>query len=235
LQPFNTNENTGLIAGKSTPVRWTYSIDPVDYPQAELLMRQQVERVRSSKAENPEHELIWGAEHPPLFTRGTSAKDHDLLDDMGFPVYQVGRGGQFTYHGPGQLVVYVMIDIAKRKIDIRSYIQTLELWVIKTLETFDVKAETKAGRVGIWIDKKPHGKEQPNFIAEEKIAAIGVRVTKGVTWHGVSVNINPNLNHFKGIVPCGIRQYGVTSLFKETGIHTSIRGFFNRMITICPF
>lgn len=147
-------------------------------------------------------EAIWLVEHPPLYTAGTSAKASDLLSAQ-FPVYQTGRGGQHTYHGPGQRVSYVMIDLAARGGDIRHYVWSLEEWIIRTLAEFAITGERREGRIGIWV-VQPDG-------CEEKIAAIGVRVRSGVTYHGISVNVNPDLAHFSGIVPCGIAEHGVTS------------------------
>ena len=156
------------------------------------------------KQENFKNE-IWLLEHPPLYTGGTSAKDDDLLDDR-FPVYQTGRGGQYTYHGPGQRVGYVILDLKKRQKvpDIRKYVWQLEEWIIRTLAQFDVKGERREGRVGIWV-VRANGKE-------DKIAAIGVRVRHWVTFHGVAINVDPDLSHYGGIVPCGINEHGVTSL-----------------------
>ena len=155
------------------------------------------------------NELVWLLEHPPLYTAGTSAKEGDLLDTARFPVYRTGRGGQFTYHGPGQRVGYVMLDVKTRYApavpDLRDYVQKLERWLIETLAEFGVKGELRDGRIGIWV-ATPGG--------EKKIAALGVRVKRGVSYHGVALNVNPDLSHFSGIVPCGIREHGVTSLYQ---------------------
>jgi len=153
------------------------------------------------------NELVWLLEHPPLYTAGTSAQEGDLLDTARFPVYRTGRGGQFTYHGPGQRVAYVMLDLKSRyapKVpDVRDYVQKLEAWLIATLAEFGIKGELREGRIGIWV-VTPEG--------EKKIAALGVRIRSGVSYHGVALNVHPDLSHFEGIVPCGIRTYGVTSL-----------------------
>jgi|SRR5690625_602464 len=149
-------------------------------------------------------ELLWLLEHPPLYTAGTSARAEDLLSRR-FPVYDAGRGGQYTYHGPGQRVVYLQLDLKRRQPDLRLYVQCLEEWVIRTLARFQVKGERREGRVGIWV-VRPGGRE-------DKIAAVGVRVRRWVTLHGISINLDPDLSHFEGIVPCGIREHGVTSLF----------------------
>jgi lipoyl(octanoyl) transferase len=151
-------------------------------------------------------ELVWLLEHPPLYTAGTSANPADLVEAC-FPVFASGRGGQYTYHGPGQRVAYVMLDLAQRGPDLKRYIRTLEEWLIVALTSLDIAAERRPGRVGLWIDMARHG-----GAGEAKIAAIGVRVRRWVTFHGVSVNVDPDLSHFSGIVPCGIREHGVTSL-----------------------
>jgi lipoyl(octanoyl) transferase len=148
-------------------------------------------------------ERVWLVEHPPIYTAGTSAKDSDLIDAR-FPVFRTGRGGQFTYHGPGQRVGYVMLDLKRRKADVRAYVRDLEEWLIRTLAQFNIRGERREGRVGIWV-ARGRGRE-------DKIAAIGVRVRRWVTFHGVSLNVDPDLDHFTGIVPCGISEHGVTSL-----------------------
>jgi len=151
-------------------------------------------------------ETVWLLEHPPLYTAGTSAKDSDLLDPRRFPVHRTGRGGQFTYHGPGQRVAYVMLDLKRRGGDIRAFVRDLEQWIIETLASFNVTGERREGRVGIWVDRGGGH--------EDKIAAIGVRVRRWVSYHGIAINLEPDLSHFAGIVPCGIAEqnYGVTSL-----------------------
>ena len=158
-------------------------------------------------------EMVWLLEHPPLYTSGTSAKPSDLIEQR-FPVYETGRGGEFTYHGPGQRIGYVMLDLKKReRMDVRAYVKSLEQWIIATLAEFGVAAFTREGRIGVWVDKPKGG--------EAKIAALGIRVRKWVTFHGISINVNPDLSHYAGIVPCGIREYGVTSL-KALGIDASM-------------
>ncbi len=153
------------------------------------------------------NEAVWLLEHPPLYTAGTSTNQADLKDANRFPIYDAGRGGQYTYHGPGQRVAYVILDLNKRKKDIRLYVHELENWLIDSLQTLGVIGETRESRVGIWVQHQKDG-----ISHEDKIAAIGVRVRKWVTFHGISLNVAPNLEHFSGIVPCGITQYGVTSL-----------------------
>lgn len=179
----------------------------VQYSDALQVMQEIIKGIRH----NENDETIWFLEHPPLYTAGTSANDSDLRD-FSLPIFRSQRGGKYTYHGPGQLVVYVMTDLKKRGNDIRAFVQTLENWVIQTLKVFGLLAVRKSGRVGVWLDDEK---------GERKIAAIGVRVTQGVTWHGLSLNINPDLNHYNGIIPCGLNGYGVTSLQAE-GINTSV-------------
>ncbi len=154
-------------------------------------------------AAGEEPERVWLLEHPALYTAGTSAKPADLVDAARFPVFETGRGGQYTYHGPGQRVAYVMLNLAKRGGDVRAFVAALEQWLINTLAEFGVKGERREDRVGIWVR---HGSD------ESKIAAIGIRVRRGITFHGVSLNVNPDLSHFDGIVPCGVAEHGVTSL-----------------------
>lgn len=163
-------------------------------------------------------EQVWLVEHPPLYTAGTSADDSDLLDADKFPVFRTGRGGEFTYHGPGQRVGYVMMDLNGRGRDVRKFVRDLEEWMIATLATFGVVGERREGRVGIWVDRGRHG-GLPG--TEDKVAAIGVRLRRWVSFHGVSINISPDLSHYDGIVPCGISQHGVTSL-RELGITASL-------------
>lgn len=176
------------------------STEPVGYEQALALMEQRVAAIRTGQA----RELLWLLEHPPLYTAGTSAQPEDLLAPR-FPVYKTGRGGQYTYHGPGQRVGYVMLDLKSRQKapDIKHYVWQLEEWIIQALAHLGVTGERRAGRVGIWVVTER---------GEEKIAALGVRVRHWVTFHGISINLNPDLSHFTGIVPCGISQHGVTSL-----------------------
>jgi lipoyl(octanoyl) transferase len=196
--PDENNSTSRWIDG----IEWRIDQDPVAYPDAVAYMEARVEKISSGEAP----ELIWLLEHPPIYTAGTSAIDTDLLDGNRFPVYRTGRGGQYTYHGPGQRIVYAMLDLNRRGKDIRAYVKALEDWVIQTLATFNVTGERRNGRVGIWVDQGA-GKE-------DKIAAIGVRVRRWVTFHGISINVEPELAHFDAIVPCGIGDpdLGVTSL-----------------------
>ncbi|MBX3488217.1 lipoyl(octanoyl) transferase LipB [Parvibaculum sp.] len=184
-------------------VEWRVADAPVPYETAVAEMEARVAAIADGTAP----ELVWLLEHPALYTAGTSADDADLIDPKRFPVFKTGRGGQYTYHGPGQRVAYVMLDLKRRKPDVRAYVQDLEAWLIATLARFDVTGETRADRVGVWVRRPERG-----LTAEDKIAAIGVRLRKWVTFHGVSLNVDPDLDHFSGIVPCGIAQHGVTSL-----------------------
>jgi lipoyl(octanoyl) transferase len=186
---------------------WRVRPGLLPYPEAVSFMEQRAEAIAAGRAD----ELVWLVEHPPIYTAGTSAKDADLLDAR-FPVFKTGRGGQFTYHGPGQRVGYAMLDLKRRKPDVRKYVHDLEEWLIRTLAYFNVKGERREGRVGIWVARGNR---------EDKIAALGVRVRRWVTFHGVSFNVDPDLSHFTGIVPCGITQYGVTSL-ADLGILVSM-------------
>jgi len=185
-------------------VEWRVSDQPVAYPEAVAEMEARAAAIRDGSAP----ELVWLLEHPPLYTAGTSANAADLLQPDRFPVYEAGRGGQYTYHGPGQRVAYVLLDLKARKPDVRAFVQALEDWVIRTLATFNVKGERRDGRVGIWVTRGDIGAPAK----EDKIAAIGVRVRRWVSFHGISINVDPELSHFEGIVPCGISEHGVTSL-----------------------
>ncbi len=186
-------------------VEWRVSDAQVPYSQAVAFMEARVDAIRAGTAA----ELVWLLEHPPLYTAGTSARDRDLLAPDRFPVHRTGRGGEFTYHGPGQRVAYVMLDLKRRGPDLRRYVHDLEEWLIRTLAQFNVTGERRDGRVGIWVDRAAHGGRPGQ---EDKIAAIGVRIRRWVSFHGVSLNVDPNLEHFSGIVPCGIEGHGVTSL-----------------------
>ncbi|MBI4968539.1 MAG: lipoyl(octanoyl) transferase LipB [Rhodospirillales bacterium] len=182
------------------PVSWRISDRPVPYPEALARMEADVAAIRAKEAP----ELVWLLEHPPLYTAGTSADPRDLLDPDRFPVYASGRGGQYTYHGPGQRVAYVMLDLRGRGADVRRFVHNLEEWLILTLARFNVTGERREGRVGIWVR---------DGAGESKIAALGVRIRHWVSFHGVALNVDPDLDHFRGIVPCGIAQHGVTSLW----------------------
>ena len=202
------HENSMTI---SSDIIWQISRSLIDYPDAVKQMEDRNEAVRLNK----EPELIWLLEHPPLYTAGTSSDSAELLG-TDFPVYEAGRGGRHTYHGPGQRVGYLILDLKKRAPDVRGFVNALESWVISALAEFGVNARAADGRVGIWCDR-PDGQEA-------KIGAIGIRIRKWVTMHGFSVNINPDLSHFNGIIPCGISEYPVTSL-DELGIKASMANF----------
>ncbi|NBQ28630.1 MAG: lipoyl(octanoyl) transferase LipB [Rhodobacteraceae bacterium] len=189
-------------------VEWKITDGLTDYADAVRLMEARADAISAGDAD----ELIWLVEHPPLYTAGTSAKRDDLLDPDRFPVYDSKRGGQYTYHGPGQRVVYVMLDLNKRGRDIRQFVKSLETWVIETLATFNVKGEIREGRVGVWVERPEKPAPITGGVAEDKIAAIGIRLKKWVSYHGISINVDPHLDHFDGIVPCGISTFGVTSL-----------------------
>lgn len=192
-----------LIRVDGRPVEWAVSTGYVDYEPAVAAMEARVAAIAAGEAE----EVVWLLEHPPLYTAGVSAKDDDLLAPDRFPVHRTGRGGQFTYHGPGQRVAYVMLDLNKRGKDVRAFVHGLEDWIIGALDQFGVEAGMREGRVGVWVERKGAG-----WSREDKIAAIGVKVRKWVSFHGISLNVEPDLNHFDGIVPCGITEHGVTSL-----------------------
>lgn len=188
-------------------MEWKWSQQLVAYPDAMQEMEQRVAGVQSGHAD----ELVWLLEHPPLYTAGTSAKPHDLLRDD-FPIYTTGRGGQYTYHGPGQRIAYLVLNLQKRNPDLRAYVKDLEKVIIDTLSYFNIESFTREGRIGVWVKKGN---------SEAKIAALGVRVQKWVTSHGLAINLAPDLSHYSGIVPCGISEYGVTSV-KALGVDVSM-------------
>jgi len=201
-----------LLSAAGQPVAWSVADLPVAYPDAVAGMEARVADIVAGRAP----ELAWLVEHPPLYTAGTSALPDDLLEPGRFPVYPTGRGGEYTYHGPGQRVAYVMLDLNRRAPDIRRFVAALEEWVIRTLARFNVWGERREGRVGIWVARPDKGLGQ-----EDKIAAIGIRIRRWVTFHGIALNVDPDLGHFSGIVPCGIRGHGVTSL-ADLGITASM-------------
>jgi lipoyl(octanoyl) transferase len=208
------------------PVEWAVADAPVPYGEAVAEMETRAAAIAEGRAP----ERVWLVEHPPLYTAGTSARDEDLVEPLRLPVFRSGRGGRFTYHGPGQRVAYVMLDLQRRRPDLRAYVAALEAWLIATLRDFNVRGERREDRVGVWVrrpDKAPG--------AEDKIAAIGIRVRRWVSFHGVSLNVEPDLSHFSGIVPCGVRDHGVTSLV-DLGIPVTMpevdsvmRGAFERV------
>jgi lipoyl(octanoyl) transferase len=186
------------------PVDWAVSRSPVEYEAAVAAMEARVEAIARGEG----RELVWLLEHPPLYTAGVSAKPSDLIAPHRFPVFASGRGGQFTYHGPGQRVAYVMLDLARRGRDVRAFVSGLEAWMIQALSHLGVAGETRCGRIGVWVVREAEGAAP----REDKIAAIGVKLRRWVSFHGVSLNVAPDLEHFTGIIPCGIADHGVTSL-----------------------
>ncbi len=189
-------------------LEWKTSDALVSYEEATAFMEARAEAIARGEAE----ECIWLLEHPPLYTAGTSARIEDLTDPDRFPVHASKRGGQYTYHGPGQRVVYVMLDVAKRGKDVRCFVRQLERWVILALEEFNVTGHIRDGRVGVWVERADKPLTASGAMTEDKIAAIGIRLRKWVSFHGISINVEPDLSHFSGIVPCGITEHGVTSL-----------------------
>ncbi|HKH34101.1 MAG TPA: lipoyl(octanoyl) transferase LipB [Beijerinckiaceae bacterium] len=210
----------------SPPVEWAIEDGLVAYEDAVAEMEARVAAIAERRA----RERVWLIEHPPLYTAGTSARDEDIVAPARFPVFQSGRGGQLTYHGPGQRVAYPMLDLNRRKPDLRAYVAALEAWLIATLAEFNIRGERREDRIGVWVRRPEKGPQ-----VEDKIAAIGIRVRRWVTFHGVSLNVEPDLSHFFGIVPCGVRDQGVTSIV-DLGIpvtmpevDTVMRGAFERV------
>ena len=202
-------ERRRMARNPPTSLDWTVSAAPVDYPAAVAAMEARVAAIRAGRAP----EQVWLLEHPPIYTAGTGASPAELLDASAFPIYATGRGGRYTYHGPGQRVAYVMLDLRRRRRDVRAFVRALEQWVIVALARFGVGGERRTGRVGIWIDRGGG--------REAKIAAVGVRVRHWITFHGVSINVAPDLGHYAGIVPCGVAAHGVTSL-ADLGVAASM-------------
>src|SRR3954452_17767177 len=202
----NVRQHLDLTSFAAAPRRleWRVSDVPVPYPEAVAAMEARVAAIADGEA----NELVWLLGHPPLYTSGTSGKDADLLEAR-FPLFVTGRGGQLTYHGPGQRVAYVMLDLKRRQPDVRAYVASLEEWIIRTLAAFNVRGERREDRVGVWVNRPDKG-----FGHEDKIAAIGVRLRRWVSFHGIAINVEPDLTHFDAIVPCGVAdpRYGVTSL-----------------------
>ncbi|HEX2815042.1 MAG TPA: lipoyl(octanoyl) transferase LipB [Phenylobacterium sp.] len=194
------------IFGRSdnSPAGWAVSKAPVAYLDAVAAMEARAAAIAEGRA----GELVWLLEHPPLYTAGVSAKSGDLLEPDRFPVFESGRGGQYTYHGPGQRVAYAMLDLTRRRRDVRAFVAALEAWVIGALGRFNVAGEVRQGRVGVWVERRTPGLAP----REDKIAAIGVKLRRWVSFHGISLNVEPDLSHFSGIIPCGVTEHGVTSL-----------------------
>ena len=205
-------------------VQWEITEDKVDYETALAKMDNHVEKMIQGQA----GEKIWLLEHPPLYTAGTSADRQDLVEPNRFPVFETKRGGQYTYHGPGQRVVYVMLDLNKRGKDVKKFVKNLESWITLTLSEFNVTGQSRDGRVGIWVERPDKPLKNNGALEEDKIAAIGVRLRKWITLHGLSINLDPDLSHFQGIVPCGIREHGVTSLV-DLGLPVSMHDLDNAL------
>ena len=210
VRPDRDHVLDGAFAARpgSPPVEWVIAEGLTPYEAAVAEMEARVAAI----AEGTAAERVWLVEHPPLYTAGTSADPKDLLAPDRFPVFQTGRGGEFTYHGPGQRVAYVMLDLTRRRQDLRAYVAALEQWIIATLWEHHVRGERREDRVGVWVRRPDRPEIAPGVPAEDKIAAIGIRVRKWVSFHGIALNVEPDLSHFSGIVPCGISGYGVTSL-----------------------
>ena len=189
-------------------VEWRITDGLTDYETAAAEMEARADAIARGEAD----ELIWLLEHPPLYTAGTSAKTEDLVEPDRFPVYETRRGGQYTYHGPGQRIAYAMLDLNKRGKDVRAFVANMEAWVIAALAEFNVTGEIREGRVGVWVVRDDKPLTALGTKPEDKVAAIGLRIRKWVSFHGLSINVDPDLSHFDGIVPCGIREHGVTSL-----------------------
>jgi lipoyl(octanoyl) transferase len=216
LEHIATVGAPSLLRG-GAPVEWVISDGLVPYPDAVAEMEARAAAIAAGEAA----ERVWLLEHPPLYTAGTSARHADLLQPDRFPVFRSGRGGQFTYHGPGQRVAYVMLDLNRRGPDVRRYVAALEGWIVATLARFNVRGERREDRVGIWV-RRPENPPLPTGLpTEDKIAAIGVRVRRWITYHGISLNVDPDLDHYSGIVPCGAAGYGVTSLV-DLGVPVSM-------------
>ena len=226
----NGRQTIALDAFAGSPraeVKWRISDQPVDYPVAVAAMEARATAIAAGQA----GELVWLLEHPPLYTSGTSGKAADLLQTR-FPLYATGRGGQVTYHGPGQRVAYVMLDLKRRRPDVRAYVAALEEWIIRTLSVFNVRGERREERVGVWVRRPDKGAD-----CEDKIAAIGVRLKRWVSFHGIAINVEPDLSHFSAIVPCGVAdpRFGVTSLVDLghpvglTDVDIALRGAFENI------
>jgi lipoyl(octanoyl) transferase len=192
----------------SAPVEWRIEPGLTQYEHALAFMEARADAIRQGSVP----EMVWLVEHPPLYTAGTSARIEDLVEPDRFPVFSAGRGGEYTYHGPGQRVAYVMLDLKRRREDVRAFVAALEEWIIRTLERFNVKGERREDRVGVWVVRPDRPAMPDGSPAEDKIAAIGIRLRRWVSFHGISINVEPDLRHFSGIVPCGVADHGVTSL-----------------------
>jgi lipoyl(octanoyl) transferase len=204
-----TGETYFLPTSADAPaVEWLIADGLTEYEEALAFMEARVQAIREGTA----NELVWLVEHPSLYTAGTSAHAEDLLTPDRFPVFNTGRGGEYTYHGPGQRVAYIMLDLKRRREDVRAFVTALEQWIVETLAQFNVKGERRADRVGVWVVRPEKPLLANGGMCEDKIAAIGIRLRRWVSFHGIAINVEPELEHFGGIVPCGIAEYGVTSL-----------------------
>lgn len=211
---------TTFMSTLDRAVEWRVSPGLTAYETALTEMEARAEAIRRDGA----RELVWLIEHPPLYTAGTSARETDLLDASRFPVFKAGRGGEFTYHGPGQRVAYVMLDLKHRREDVRAFVAALEEWIIQTLASFNVRGERRDDRVGVWVVRPERPPLPDGSPAEDKIAAIGIRLRRWVSFHGIAINIEPDLTHYSGIVPCGVTGHGVTSLV-DLGIPVTMAEF----------
>jgi len=205
-------------------IKWEITEEKVDYETALAKMDNHVEKMIQGEA----GEKIWLLEHPPLYTAGTSADRKDLVEPNRFPVFETKRGGQYTYHGPGQRVAYVMLDLNKRGKDVKKFVKNLETWIALTLSEFNIIGQSRDGRVGIWVERPDKPLNNYGAVQEQKIAAIGVRLKKWITLHGLSINLDPDLSHFQGIVPCGIKEHGVTSLV-DLGLQVTMTDLDNAL------
>lgn len=208
MKPRDTLETRFFAQAGSPPIRWRISDGLTSYPDAVAQMEAEAERIAAGEAD----ELIWLVEHPPMYTAGTSARAEDLVEPDRFEVHATGRGGEYTYHGPGQRVAYVMLDLKRRRQDVRAFVSAMEAVIIATLESMNVTGERREDRVGVWVRRPDKPPLADGSMAEDKIAAIGIRLRKWVSFHGLALNVDPQLDHFSGIVPCGVRTHGVTSL-----------------------
>lgn len=214
-------------------VEWITSAGLTEYQDAVAFMEARADAIAKNEAD----EAIWLVEHPPLYTAGTSAKPADLTDPDRFPVYESKRGGQYTYHGPGQRVGYVMLNVGERGRDVRCFVRDLENWIIAALAEFNVTGEIRPGRVGVWVERPEKPRNPDGSLKEDKVAALGIRLRKWVSFHGLSINVEPDLTHFGGIVPCGIQEHGVTSLVDlglpvaMEDVDLALKATFDRVIT----
>ena len=215
-----TSQTRFIPHSPSPPVEWRIEPGLTPYEKALAFMEQRADAIRAGTA----GEMVWLVEHPPLYTAGTSASPGDLLDPNRLPVYQTGRGGEYTYHGPGQRVAYVMLDLKRRREDVRAFVTALEDWIIASLARFNIRGERRQGRVGVWVARPEKSPLPDGTIMEDKIAAIGIRLRRWVSFHGIAVNVEPELAHFSGIVPCGISDFGVTSLV-DLGLPVTMADF----------